>query len=313
VYRFAAESGSMSRLLIDGRPVIVPIERGSQPGTVTLTRGPHEFRLDLVQNKGQPSYALVAEGPGLAPQTLTVRDREPRANRAKKAPPAAILVEPSDHIVLQRGFVPFEPRKRLYAASVGTPAGVHYAYDFETGAILRAWRGSFINATDMWEGRGNDQVARADGPALTFHGKPAIALIEYAQNGDWPDRPDALWSSQGYLLEAGDQPVFLARLADLTIRDRIAPAAEGRGLTRTLELDGKLPSWSAWVLLAEASAITPQPDGHGWIIGERDWYLDWPAGGTRRPVVRTVSGQQQLAVPLTAATLEKPITYSIVW
>jgi hypothetical protein len=115
------------------------------------------------------------------------------------------------------------------------------------------------------------------------------------------------------VLEAGDQPVFLARLSDISVRDRIAPAPQGRGLTRTLELTGKLPSWSAWVLLAEATTITPQPDGTGWIIGAREWYLDWPADSTRRPVVRTINGRQQLAVPLSAATLEKPIRYTIVW
>jgi hypothetical protein len=282
---------------------------------MALKAGSHDFRLDLVQNGGgRPTLELVAEGPGFAPVTLTVRDREPRGARSGGGNAAKqVLVEPKDRILVQRGFVPFEPRKRLYAASVGTPAGVHYAYDFETGSILRAWRGSFLNTADMWEGRGNDQTARADGPALTFHGKPTIALIEYAQNGDWPERPESLWTSQGYVLEGGDQPVFLSRLADMTIRDRIAAAPEGRGLTRTITLSGKLTSWSGWVLLAESTSITPQPDGSGWIIGEREWYLDWPAGAARRPVVRTINGKQQLAVPLTAAALEKPIGYTIVW
>ena len=48
-------------------------------------------------------------------------------------------------------------------------------------------------------------------------------------------------------------------------------------------------------------------------FGAREWYLDWPSHATRQPVVRSVNGKQQLAVPLTGATLEKPITYSIVW
>ena len=253
---------------------------------------------------------LLAEGPGIARRPLTVRERNarPPGPRGKE-----VLVDPTDRILLQRGFVPFAPRKRLYAASVGTPAGVHYAYDFETGAVLRAWRSAFINTADMWEGRGNDQVAQANGPALTFNAKPAIALIEYAQRNDWPDQPEALWSSRGYTLEPDGQPVFLSQLSDLSIRDRIAPTADGRGLTRRLDLAGKLPSWSTWVLLAEASTIAPQPDGRGWIIGEREWYLDWNPKAGRQPVVRTVGGKQQLAIPLTAATLTEPITYSIIW
>jgi hypothetical protein len=309
-YRFAIESGSRTRLQVSGRDVVTPLDRGSQPGTIELSAGPHDFRLDQLHPiNPRPTLALTAEGPGIAPQTLTVSETNLRARPS----PKRLIVEPTDRIQLQRGFVPFEPRKRLYAASVGTPAGVHYAYDFETGALLRAWRGSFIDTVDMWEGRGNDQVAKAQGPALTFNAKPAVSMIEYAQRGDWPDQPEALWSSQGYTLEPDGQPVFLSQLAGLAIRDRIAPAADARGLTRTLNLSGSLPSWSTWVLLAEAETITAQPDGHGYIIGEREWYLDWPAATPRPPVLRSVNGKQQLAVLVTPADLTQPITYSIIW
>ncbi|WP_414660892.1 family 16 glycoside hydrolase [Horticoccus sp. 23ND18S-11] len=314
-YRFALETGSPARLLIDGRPVAIPVDRGAQPGVVTLTAGKHDFRLDLLhQANNRPSLELTAEGPGIAPHALTVRDA-PMGGRGPRGAAAAgrqLLVEPKDRTLLQRGFVPFEPRKRLYAASVGTPAGVHFAYDFETGTVLRAWRGSFVDTFQMWDGRGNDQTAKPAGPAITFHGKPTIALIEYAANGDWPDQPDALWSSQGYELEADGTPVFLSRLADIAVRDRIAPI-DGRSLKRTLQLKGSLPSWSTWVLLAEAETITPQPDGSGWIIGAREWFLDWPKDAAQRPIVRSVNGRQQLAVPLTGGSLEKPISYSIVW
>ena len=327
-YRFAIETAGIARLTVDGSAVVTPLDRGSQPGTVTLTAGQHDFRLDLVHNaNGQPSLELIAEGPGIAPQSLTAGDNPaPLVGRAgkggkgakaaaKSAPKAGkkLLVEPKDRVLLQRGFVPFEPRKRLYAAAVGSPAGVHFAYDFETGALLHAWRGSFVDTFAMWDGRGNDQTAKPAGPSLTFNGKPAIGLIEYAANGDWPTQPDALWSSQGYTLETDGTPVFLSTLSEISVRDRIAPTPDGRGLSRTMQLKGKLPSWSAWVLLAEAEVITPQRDGSGWIIGDRKWYLDWPAGAASQPIVRTVNGRQQLAVPLRAATLEKPITYSILW
>lgn len=318
-YRFAVETGSSARLQIDGRTVVAPGERGAQSGIVTLTEGRHDFRLDLLHTaNNRPTLELIAEGPGIAPHALTVRDSESGGGRrggrgAAAATAKPILVEPKDRTLLQRGFVPFEPRKRVYAAAVGTPVGTHFAYDFETGTVLRAWRGSFVDAAPMWEGRGNDQIAKPAGPILTFHGKPTIGLIEYAANGDWPDQPEALWSSQGYELEADGTPIFLGTLAEIAVRDRLAPIESGRGLARTLQLKGKLPSWSTWVLLAEATTITPQADGRGWIVGDREWFLDWPADAAHRPVVRTLNGKQQLAVPLTSATLERPIAYSIFW
>jgi hypothetical protein len=213
---------------------------------------------------------------------------------------------------LQRSFVPFDPKKRLYAINVGTPAGVHYAYDFASGALLRVWRGSFLDTYEMWDGRGENQLAKPAGPALTLSGKPVLALLERSAN-DWPDEPDALWSSQGYRLEPDGQPVFLFTLASLTATDRIAPAADGRGLTRTLNLSGRVPDWDAWVLLAEADAITPQPDGHGFIIGDRAYYLDLPADSAVQPIVRERNGRQQLVVPVGRATVAAPIVYSVVW
>jgi hypothetical protein len=309
-YRFATEALGLARLQIDGRNVVVPLERGSQPGIVQLAAGRHEFRLDFVQTTGaRTALEVLAEGPGLASQYLTVRETAGGGRGRGRT----LAVEPKDRVLLQRGFVPFEPRKRLYAASVGTPAGVHFAYDFETGAVLRAWRGAFLNAAEMWENRGNNQTAQPEGPALTFNARPAVAFIEFAANGDWPTEPESLWSSQGYTVEADGTPVFLSTLSNLKVRDRLAPTADGRAIERTMTVSGKLADWSEWMLLAEASTIAAQPDGRGWIVGDREWYLDWPADAAANAVVRTVNGRQQLAVPLTTATLEKPIRYSIVW
>jgi hypothetical protein len=263
---------------------------------------------------GRPRLELTAQSQGLIAHSITASET-PRTSSAAAGTPRvrSLLVEPTDRVLLQRGFVPFEPRKLIYSASIGSPAGVHYAYDFESGALLRAWRGSFVDTFEMWEGRGQNQLAKPAGPALTFNDRPVVAWLEFARNGNWPDRPEALWSSKGYTLEADGQPVFLASLADLKIRDRIAPSADGRGLTRRLEFNGNLPSWSVWVLLAEADRITSQPGDRGWIIGDREWYLDWPVEAGTPAVVRASHGRMQLAVPLTRATLEKPITYTVTW
>ncbi len=310
-YAFSLDASGIARLTIDDRVVVVPLERGSAPGLIDLAAGKHAFRLDLVQtSNGRPMLELVGEGPGIARQTLTVREREERNFTRARTP---MLLEVKDRVVAQRSFVPYEPRKRLYAINVGTPSGVHFAYDFETAAILRVWRGAFLDTSEMWINRGEPQLGRAAGPALTLNAKPAVALLEFTQTGDWPTDPDSMWSSQGYVLEPDGTPVFLATLSKISLRDRIAPSADGHGLTRTLKASGELTSWSSWVLLAEADKITRQPDGHGWVIGDREWYLDWPADATVAPILRTRNGHQQLAVPLTRATLETPITYTLVW
>ena len=129
----------------------------------------------------------------------------------------------------------------------------------------------------------------------------------------WPETADAMQSSQGYILEADGLPVFLTTLSGLSIRDRLVPSVEGRGLERRLEFKGSLPSWETQVLLAEADTITPQPGGKGWIVGDREYYIDWPAGATLAPTIRTVGDKQLLVVRLARNTLEAPLSYSLVW
>lgn len=314
-YAFSADSNGRVRVQVDGRAVVAPLERGNQPGTLALKAGKHPFRIDVIHtSNARPTFDLMAEGPGMALHAVTARETPPGRGGPPggRGPNRQFMMDPKDRVLAQRGFVPFEPRKRLYAINVGTPAGVHYAYDTETGGLLRAWRGAFLDTIEMWNARGESQLAKPNGPALTLNDKPNVAMIEFAQSGDWPNQPDALWTAKGYVLEADGLPVFSSALSELTFRDRIAPLPDGRGLTRTLTVGGRLPSWSAWVLLAEAESITPQPGG-GWIIGDREWYLDWPADANVTPVLRTVRGRQQLAVPLLGAALENPIVYNLVW
>lgn len=313
-YAFRSETSSTVRLMIDGRTVLLPFEKSSEPGSIPLRAGAHAFRLDYLHNVGAgPKLDVLVEGPGLTERSIMENDPRPPLTPGALAKLQPIVVEPADQRVrLQRSFVPFEPRKRLYAINVGTPAGVHFSYDFETGAILRVWRGGFLDAADLWRGRAEDQVARPTGPALTFNAKPAVALIEHPLSGGWPDAPEALQASQGYTLEADDLPVFHSTLASLTIRDRIAPLPGGRGLSRTLVIGGQTADWTSWVLLAEADTITAQPQG-GWIIGDRQWYLDWPANAAHTPVIHRRGGKQQLVVRIAKGDLDAPLHYELVW
>lgn len=227
-----------------------------------------------------------------------------------------ILLTPKDRVLVQCAFVPFEDARRLYACVVGTPAGLHYAYDFETGALHSVWRGAFVDMSEMWEGSGLNQVARPAGDEVPLTTKPLLAFFPdrlFAFPKIWPEQPEPLYASRGYELETNGQPVFLATLESLAIRDRIAPAADGRGLIRRLEFSGRLSPWETWVLLGEDETITPRADGKGWSALNRRWEIEWPATSNYRPVVRATGPRQQLVVRLDQAHLAEPVVYTFLW
>jgi hypothetical protein len=224
-----------------------------------------------------------------------------------------IPVEVRDRIIVQRGFVPFGSGKRLHAVSVGTPAGVHFAYDLETNAILHVWRGDFLDAGEMWEGRSANQWAKPMAPAVTLHALPLIIAADPAATTPWPTEPDAATSAHGYVLEPDGQPIFLTKFGSLSIRDRIAPLPETRGLARTLTFTGPAPENTTLLLLAAAKTITAQPDGHSYQIGNHAYTVDLPAATTLRPEIRTRGDQQVLVVPVNATTLAQPLVYHLAW
>jgi len=285
---------------------ILPNDAPTGALVLTATRGAVAIR---GMKANPPSPAAAVAGPA-----AKAKGKQPAGKAAKQ--PANIIsipVDVSDTIVLQRGFVPYEPVKRLYAISVGHPAGVHYAYDLSTGALLRAWRGGFIDAGEMWEGRSANQWAKPTGPALTLNARPTVARIDGAGNSPWPTEPDPLSVSNGYAVERDGQPVFLSKFGTLSIRDRIAPA-DRRTLTRSLTFTGTIPTGpTTFVLLARAHRIAPQPNASGFVVGDRDYYLDLPNPLPAAPEIRSDGDFQLLVIPVTNAALSQPITYSLAW
>jgi hypothetical protein len=307
-YAFEARRTPAARLMIDGHAVFLPNEGGRHYGRVTLTAGEHKLQMDLIRgsNRYLRFFELWVEGPGMAPQTLGGAHAQRPSRNREEGP----TVDPTDHIITQRGFVPFEPYKRLYAISVGTPAGVHFAYDLEAATLLRVWRGRFLDASELWVERAEAQLAKPNGPALTLSGKPLLAM--FTEGGArWPEKAGLTTASQGYRLEADGQPVFFYSDVGVSVTDRIAPLPDGKGLTRTLHFTGKPWERSLWVLVAEGTKVTAQ-DG-GFVIGDREFYVDWPAGAALQPAIRTEGGQQQLVVHLPVDGEPHDVTYNLVW
>lgn len=311
LYQLRADVNGPARIMVDGAIVVSSSVNAEQSDTVSLTAGAHDLKVDF-QYIG--SWALAngglkvwIEGPGIPEQQLV--PATPRAAGGRQQ--ISIPVEPKDRVLTQRTFVPLPASRRLYATFVGTPAGIHYAYDFESACIIRVWRGGFFEGRDLWHERAEDQEAHPTGPGFAIEGKPL--LFQFGDHDAfWPTRPPGTSQSNGYRLEADGQPVFFYEFSGVSAEDRIAPLVDGSGLTRTLKFSGKPRSRDMWVLLAEDKTITRQPDGGGFIIGDRAWYLDWPKDAAAQPALRREGDRVQLIVRLTGYG-PREITYNLVW
>ena len=265
-YEFATYGPSYQQLYVDGELLF---DKSGEPrqydgkGTVQLDAGPHELRLDVVQNHGWNKLDVTVRPPE-ATERQFLNSMEEGKNIASPAATDPTELKTDDRPYLLRSFVYFptprpyaEATKRTHALSVGEGDGPHYTVDLQTGALLQVWRGRFADVHEMWDGRGEPQVMRPLGAALAFDGSPLVADLP-AIDSPWPDSltEDSDFHHERYELDAAGRPTFHYEADGHQFTDAITPTATG--LERTITHRGG--EGTRYVQLANArsiEAVTP--------------------------------------------------------
>ncbi|GGG90977.1 hypothetical protein GCM10007415_26960 [Parapedobacter pyrenivorans] len=200
--------------------------------------------------------------------------------------------------------IPDGPRV-VHAISVGHPEQVHYTYDLDNGSLFQAWRGGFLDATPMWNNRGNG-TSKVLGSPIYF-GVPSPAIGKLTATGDlWPtDTTGTGYKPNGYVLDAQDLPTFRYHIYGQQVTDAIRPLTGGEGFTRTVTVVGNPEG--LYLRLAVAPTINDQGKGV-FLIGDNAWYLKVEDIGKGKPFIRDQQAGKELLVPITSA-----IRYSIIF
>ena len=301
-------------LAIDGKPVIV--NRGAQQGMqadVDLTGGKHAFALTFFKNRqwgDQRDVTLFIEGPGLEKQPL----HDESLLAAFGNPINPIMVQATTEPVVLRSFEWHRGQKRAYVASVADPLGVHYSYDLSRGAPFYVWRGPFLETTQMWDDRGEDQSSRPAGSVVDLAGTPAVAYLPDA-NAAWPDSviDEKEFRRNGYVLDRAGRPTFLSTVHGVTVEDALRPDSDGVTLRRTVHLRGTASAAAdgLYIQLAQGKRIARQADG-SYTVDDKRYLVAMPSGAAQ-PVVRQQSGRDELILPVHLDRGEATVAYSIVW
>ena len=269
-------------------------------GTVTLEPGVHPFRLVFFKDRpwNDPRMTLHLEGPGFPRMPLHDPASLPAAEGV-----GAIIVSADEAPVVQRIFMLHGDGKRTHAAAVGDPAGVHYAVDLASGALLHAWRGPFIETTPMWHERGSDQIALPLGSVITLDGAPILAALATAE-APWPAAaPDVEFG--GYILDADGRPTFPYRVAGASVEDVLRPAEEGRSLHRRLRITN---GSGLTVRLAEGARILAA-DGGGYRV-DGAYYVE--PDPDLAPTIRRIDGRDELVVSVPGGATAD-VGYTLIW
>jgi len=290
--------GGGGMMMINGKEVVGRSQNEGR-GEVELPVGEHEFQLFYVkvQDWVNPALGLTISGPGLREAQYS----QSASAGSRGADP--ILVDPVERPVL-RSFMDIPVRIRVtHAISVGSREGVHYTYDLDHGNIVQVWRGGFLDATPMWNSRG-DGSSRPTGSVQYFGA--AFGLAKLTSDGaEWvSDTTGTGFKPKGYKVLS--QPNHLAynyEIHGASVEDEVEILSNGQGLKRKIQVNGG--GDDLFIRLAHGDTIS-ELDGGWYLIDDKSFYLQMDGG--MKPVLRNVGGKAELIVPASSN-----ISYSLLF
>ena len=204
---------------------------------ITLTAGKHNLELIHIKDFpwGPQALGLFVKRIGAHPVAL-----HDRTSLLDPEAVGVIAMKADAEPVFQRSFAFHKGVKKTHVIHVGDPSGIHYSYDLKQGALLQVWKGPFLNATQMWDNRGEPQTAEPLGVTVVLDGKSPLVLDRTAQADSIP------LVYKGFRLVNG-RPVFsyFWPAANVTVEDWIMPNDAATGLKRTMKMSANSATQSA--------------------------------------------------------------------
>ncbi|MBL9130690.1 MAG: hypothetical protein JNG86_05795, partial [Verrucomicrobiaceae bacterium] len=266
-YRFYVSSDDGARVLIDGKEVVA--HDGIHPASdikeksVSLEKGPHEFRLEYFQASGNIELYAAYKGADtqITPLSKWLHPRWKGGAKPKKEfEPIPLIAK--DEPVIYRDFIQGAGNR---AIGVGFPGGINIAWSAESMNLAMVWRGAFIDAAKHWNSRGggHEQPLGYDVFRPTGEVTPALFVVE---------KPDANWPAwdkskrydgfewKGYTLDSKRSPAMRYTWHESQVEERFTATGNGNqpdgkpAIVRTVKINGKLPAGS-WYRLADAAQI----------------------------------------------------------
>jgi hypothetical protein len=309
-YLMTLNSTGGYKLVLDGKELMFN-ERpdswwDSKQSNVQLKAGAHPFTVYYYKDAGYmpPRLAWIIEGSAIQRSTLTAFGSFP----PDPNPSSPIYVSVGSKTRLLRAFLDFErdnKRRLTHTIGVGDPGGLHYIYDLKAGNVVCAWRGEFVDATPMWNDRGDGSFRPMGVTQFTYMGQ-SLGIINSASDVFPSEYKEADFKTKGYAIEeASGRPIFRYSYKGIEVEERCYPTVDQNSLVREIALNGTIPA-GAHLKLAEGKDIMAMADG-SFVVGDRQYYIS--VAGEAKPSIRDAGGKKELVLPVQAGVVK----YSIIW
>ncbi len=281
----------------------------SRSAMVELPAGDLPIEVTYAKREGwlQPRLGVFIEGEDFRSTPLHLPSSYLLSN-----PVDPIRVEPRQRPEILRSFVDVpnasasNKERIVHAISVGHPDRLHFTYDADEANLVQVWRGRFLDATPMWNDRGDGSARPMAWPILLSQAPP-WQPAEMVQER-WPDSlsTEASYRFLGYRLGDDGMPTFQYQIYDLKVDDQFQVLDDGKILERRLECAGT-PTASLLFRIAAGDKIQEVQPGI-YAINDQEYYLQLPAD--RQAMIKSMGGQDVLLLSIDQAST---IVYTIMF
>ncbi|PXX30385.1 hypothetical protein [Arenibacter sp. ARW7G5Y1] len=222
-----------------------------------------------------------------------------------------IILVPQNRAIVQRCFLELDGVKKTFCVAVGEPNKVHYALDLSTGAIVKIWKGDFLEATTMWTGRGQEQLAEPLGnKILTIKSNSSILF----ENGSKHKNANQSLEYKGYTLDVKGSPTFKYANDGIEVEDRIWSTVED---TQKLHRDIRFSLNSSngeniKYRLAQGASIR-KIKKNVYSINDKSYIITISSKLKSEPEIQNTSHGQDLVIPLSSIKNSDVLEYYITW
>ena len=220
-----------------------------------------------------------------------------------------IVLFPQGEAIIYRNFIEGAgPR----AIGVGYPEFAHLAFDANNLRLAMIWKGSFIDASKHWIGRGPGFQPPLGDHILKFPDAVELAVLPQA-NTAWPTKSARELGGRfrGYTLTTDGRPTFQYDVAGVTLTDfPNAHRADNRStLSRTLTFAAGKEVSPVYFRVAQGKEVQADQDGVYTI--NHDWKVKVTSDS--KPVIRTSQGQMELLVPINLTQGQSKLNIEYLW
>lgn len=189
------------------------------------------------------------------------------------------------------------------AILVGSPDGVHVAFDAGVVRLAKAWRGKFFDAGGMRKDRGGAFNEPLGTDAINLPPGPSFAVLS-SPDAPWPapKRGERNVGGQfkGYRTDKAGQVTFVYKLGETEISESPTPVLKKGGAVLVRKFTLKGPEAKGLTFLAATGTKIESGGADGaWRVDDK---LTVHVDPKLQPTVRTSDGVQQLLIPVHGQT-----------